>query len=292
MLTIMSSGRQTLAQKALNKWKSDGFIPLLQSIKWYLPYKFHKKARNSRIFAGERQFKIYTKARHQVQKVRYSAPADPWRPINIDPANIEYMAKPCKKEWGLGRIKGGNWDTPEELYPIEERRIVKGLRERYIDGKDWSDTTYVKEVKRKFANGKGKGNYQTEDEYLKVRCRFVDDLFESIKNEGYRPNFAAEHINPELDQRNDSRKSYHRLEPLVAIGRDGEIYWHDGFHRFTIAQILGIDSIPVNVIARHQGWQRIRDEIDAVQDPQELSSDIQSYISHPDLTDVVSESWL
>ena len=289
MFNLMTQGDLSLIQKALNKWRSEGFIPLLQSAKWYIPYKV---ARKSRIFVGERQFEIYTNARYRIQKIISSAPADPWRPIDIDPSDVQYKAKPCKSQWGLGRIKGGDWDAPENLRPLEEHRIVKGLRQRYIDDLDWSDTVYVKEVKRKFDIGKGQRNYQTLNEFLEVRCAFVDDLYESIKMDGYRPNFAAEHVSPDIDHRNDPRNSHHRLEPLVAIGRDGEIYWRDGFHRLTIAQILGINSIPVNVIARHQRWQEIRDEIDAAQDPSELNSEIQRYLSHPDLTGIVPESWL
>lgn len=288
----MAQGSLSLTQKALNKWRSEGFIPLLRSAKWYIPYKVHKKARKSRIFVGERQFEIYTNARYQIQEITYSAPADPWRLITIDPSSVEFYANPCRKVWGLGRIKGGNWDAPENLRPLENCRVVKGLRQRYVDGLDWPDTVYVMEIEDKFDSGKGVWNYRTLDEFLNERCRFVDELFESIYSEGYRPNFAAEHVVPENDIRYDPTKIHQRLEPLVAIGRDGEIYWRDGLHRLTIAQILGIDSIPVNVFARHQRWQEIRDEIDAAQDPSELNSDIQSYLSHPDLTDIVSESWL
>ena len=104
MFNLMTQGDLSLIQKALNKWRSEGFIPLLQSAKWYIPYKV---ARKSRIFFGERQFEIYTNARYRIQKIIYSAPADPWRPIDIDPSDVQYQAKPCTSQWGSEGSKAG-----------------------------------------------------------------------------------------------------------------------------------------------------------------------------------------
>lgn len=102
-------------------------------------------------------------------------------------------------------------------------------------------------------------NNESIEQFREVRCAYVNELFAAIRDEGYRPNYAAAHRVPDVDVRNRRYRFFHRLEPLVAIGRDGTLFWVDGYHRATIAKLLGIDSIPVNVLCRHAEWQRRRD---------------------------------
>lgn len=284
------SDKKIIAQKAISKWRSDGTIQLLCSTKWHIMSKIHRRIRKSWVFQGERQFNAYTNARYHLQKIKYSAPADPWKPVYINPNSVEYIAHPCKIEWGIGRVKNGGWDAPESLQPIEEDRKFKGLRQRFVEGKAWPDTVYVEKVEERFDSGRSKNNYEGLEEYLNIRCQYVDNLFKSIKTEGYRPNFNAEHSVPQKDSRNNRKRSFSRLEPLAAIGRDGEIYLRDGFHRLTIAQILGIESIPVNILARHQEWQNVRDKIHKVEQQSNLSSDVRHHFDHPDLSDVGPKS--
>ena len=62
-------------------------------------------------------------------------------------------------------------------------------------------------------------------------------------------------------------------EILVNIGRDGDIFFEDGRHRFVIAKILRLDKIPVRVFVRHKQWQQKREK--------NIKEDID--IIHPDL---------
>lgn len=133
---------------------------------------------------------------------------------------------------------------------------------------------------------KGSTRYTDPDEYREIRCACVDKLFDSIQAKGYQSKFESEHTAPKVDERSKTW-FWSRLEPLVTIGRDGEIFLNDGRHRFAIATILGIESIPVHVVGRHRDWQRVRDGFAHADDVTELRSDYQQYAGHPDLRDVV-----
>lgn len=80
--------------------------------------------------------------------------------------------------------------------------------------------------------------------------------------------------------------SIHDLDPLVLVGRDGEIIWSEGFHRLVLADLAGVGEIPVYVLRRHEKWQRTRDEL-AASDPDDRSSELARFVDHPDLEDVV-----
>lgn len=276
-----------LIKNAFHKCQTEGVVPVLRSARRHIPHIIHKKCCASRVFRGESQFVLYTNLRSRYHRIIYDAPASPWKRIRVNPNLVEYKANPAEDVWGLGRIRGGEWDTPEYMEPVEEYNVVKGLRQRFKEGRDWEETAYVDTAKRKLKAGEDRWNYRNIDEFLDIRCKYVDDLYESIKNHGYRPNVEGGHEVPDIDMRNHQDKYSHQLEPLVAIGRDGNIHWSDGFHRFAIARILDIDSLPVNVLARHDQWQQRRDTLATADSLERVDSTSHGNGAHPDLSDVL-----
>jgi len=177
---------------------------------------------------------------------------------------------------GLGQIKGGSW----KVESIKDTRSYIGLKQRYEEGYEWKDTKYIDVVQEKIEeNGEANG-YKSLEEFIEIRCSYIDELFFDIKVNGYKPNYVRGPTFPHKDERNN--RYAQKLEPLVTIGPDGEIYWRDGFHRYTIASILDIE-IPVNILVRHKKWQQIRDRV--------RNNDIPKHIdlSHPDLQDIRPE---
>lgn len=120
---------------------------------------------------------------------------------------------------------------------------------------------------------------ETIEEFEQTNCHEIDELFESIRLEGFRPNKGTIYDNPE------DADYIHDLEPMVLIGRSGEIYWTEGFHRLVIAQLLDIEETPVYVLRRHEEWQRIRDKIHTTP-ISELSLRIKAHTDHPDIKNI------
>ncbi len=273
------------ARKTIDKYRADGFIPLLRTGLRYGRYRIRSKA-----LRGKRQFKCLTSLRYRVHKRRYNAPADPYEPIWIDVANVDRFAN-MSPEYGLGQIRTEDWDLSKHHTLLEDQPVYEGLRQRFEDGRDWEETVYYQSAKEEFERGGSKWGYHDLEQFRNVRCAFVDTLFETIRDEGYRPNSELEHEVPENDVRGRGASYHSTLEPLVTIGGDGELYLCSGRHRYSIAKILEITSIPVNVLARHREWQRVRDEVDRADNPSELRPGLQGYLDHPDLEDVVPDSW-
>ena len=190
---------------------------------------------------------------------RYRAPAEPWETIRVDPTSLRHHNQRVRLDRGIGRVEGGDWDVdgPE---PFRETAVFRSVRRRYEEGDAWEETPLYRRAKERFETGERVRGYDSADEYRRVRCAYLDDLIRSIDEEGYRPNAEAEH-EPASTENAFEGAYAHRLEPIVAIGRNGEIQLCEGFHRSAIASVLELDGVPVNVLCRHEEWQRMRDRI-------------------------------
>lgn len=225
-------------------------------------------------------FRYYTRWNRVANRRRYDAPANPWKVVRVDPSNVDYYTTVSLK-WGLGRVRGGEWDTPDNCETLWGTTTAEGLRQRFEEGCPWEETVYYESAKEQFDEGNEVRGYESLDEFCEERLKRVDELFESIERDGYRPNYETTYDDPTEVER------IHDLEPLVVIGRSGGIRWNEGYHRLIIASILGIDEIPVYVVRRHEAWQRKRDEI-CETPPSERSSELEAYADHPDIKDITS----
>lgn len=227
------------------------------------------------------RLRSYTKWHHFVNEIEYDAPADPWRLLRVDPTTVEHYTNEIRLNWGLGRIEGGDWDRKKNCNPLSETTTYKGLKQRFEDGYDWEETAHYQQAKEQFENGSTVRGYDSLDEFRNVRCEYIDELFHSIVENGYRPNAEATH--EKATQENVFEDAYvHHLEPLVVISRSGDIYLAEGYHRFIIALIRDLDEIPVYVLCRHEQWQRIRDRVHDTP-VSDLPFELEEYSDHPDL---------
>jgi hypothetical protein len=231
-------------------------------------------------------FHYYSEWNHFANQRRYAAPADPRRLVWIDPAGVDRYTDEIPLLWGLGRVRGGDWDADEHCNALAETTTYEGLVQRFEEGRDWEDTVTYQRAEHAFeVDGTYRG-YDSLDQYREVRLPYVDDLYRSIAADGYRPNAEATH-DAATDENRFEDAYVHHVEPLVAIRRDGECLLTEGYHRFCIARIQGLDEIPVQVLCRHERWQRVRDrlhETDGATVTEEFGVDP----DHPDLSDLRS----
>lgn len=262
-----------LLQKGVRSLEQDGILETSQKF-----YRFTIQ----KIFKNYEYFDTYTKARHYINTVLYDAPADPYKVLWIDPERPDGVSTAGERWRGLGQII--EWG--QSKLEFDDIHTYKSVKQRFEQGKDWENTDIYKQAERKFENGNDFEGYKNIEQFEKERCKYVDSLYDSIKSEGYKPAYRREFDIPSSDVRYSKMKSLHRLEPIVVIDADGSIYYRDGFHRIAIAEVLGINSIPVNVLVRHRDWQNIRDDYHKNNIPSELDKKKRQYLGHPDLKDI------
>lgn len=255
-----------LVKKAAEKYQREGLRSLCRSVL--------KQAKT--IFRSNTLFKTVTTVRYRTNRLRYDAVADPYKVIHVETDDIEHFNEEIGTNWGLGRIKGGDWDAPPNCRPIRSSTHYRGLKQRFEKGYDWQDTVYYQQREHSIA----------DDD--KNRLEYVENLYEDIRTNGYRPNYEAVHDAPDFDGRQSRFRHLHSLEPLVLIARDGEPYLAEGFHRLAIAKLVGVNEIPVNVLARHEEWQRVREAVRR-HGGNATTAGLSQYAGHPDLRDVTNE---
>jgi hypothetical protein len=201
----------------------------------------------------------------------YPATTDKIIWVNLNQIQHWYRGNRYDQVTYPGQIKGGDWS--KKMITREKRLTNRsgyvGLYERFQDGKPWRETKLFKEkhagLLETRGEVKGMDNLGELERYYEER---YDRLFEKIKKEGLLP---ANSENPEID-------------PIyIHIGPKGElIYTVDGNHRFYMAEILGIEKMPVKVWMRHKQWQQIREHI-LGRNGQDVNPEYETYLEHPDI---------
>jgi len=225
------------------------------------------------------EFRYRTAWNATANERRYDAPADPWAFVRVDPSGVERF-NIVSLLWGLGRVRDGDWDRPENCRRIDDTPIHEGLTQRFADGRDWTETAYYEHAVERIENDGDHKGVESADELREGLLPAIDDLYADLCDEGYRPNRGVVYDDPE------NADYIHDLEPMVLIGRDGEIIWTEGFHRLVLADLAGIDAIPVYVLRRHEAWQRVRDAL-ARTTPEERPLELDAHADHPDVRDLV-----
>jgi hypothetical protein len=118
----------------------------------------------------------------------------------------------------------------------------------------------------------------------------LQQLRSSIAESGYMSQRELSEKNTEMFTiQRTALLPHEHYEVEVGIGRNGDIFFIDGKHRFSIAKYEGINEIPVRVLIRHREWQELRDEVYTATSVSELSPEARSQLSHPDMQDVICE---
>lgn len=229
--------------------------------------------------------------------IRYEAPIDPMRRFRVDPTavgqtvtwtQISADRKSDEHPWFrapkyrlAGRVFAGNWD--QETARVIDSTIHTSFIQHFEEDVPWDETAFFAETLQAIQDGATPWECSSRSD-LYDRCTYLDHLYDSIATEGYRSQ-------DELHEAG-APTSDHRLyrvvweEIGVNVGRNGEFILQDGRNRLAIAQILGLDHVPVVILVRHRQWQRLRDQIVRGElPPAELPRELRT---HPDLVDLFS----
>lgn len=243
---------------------------------------------------------------------RYGSSApEPYKIIFIDPAEVTHLLVPHfwrHRNKFTTHILGGNWDRThwdseimyDEQVTVSERQggpgtrkllrlddygLFRSMKEHFVENVPWEETEIYTWL---LANCDSRWGMYDNPESVKSRLDEIDDLYTSMRDYGY------------VSQRDIYRDDGVEYSPpfvppeahevAIDVGRNGTPILDDGRHRFMIAKILGVDEIPVRVLVRHRRWQEVRAEIADATSIDELNPRARSYVDHPDVDDVITES--
>lgn len=194
----------------------------------------------------------------------------------ISPHRIEYSAlQEFSADDFNGAVMGGDWDLLEKRF--EDLDVYGAFKEVFFEGSNWTDTAFYKHILEQLERGQILWNCRTEED-LNNRCRQVEDLFNSIKKDGYKSQ-------KELMQASGAFNPFQQHDEIsVAIGRDGDFLFCNTAHRLAIAKLLGIPKVPITVAVRHAKWNDFRKEI--IGYARMLGGVTYQPITHPDLQNV------
>ena len=218
----------------------------------------------------------HLRARRRVRRVRYQqsgmlAVPDPTARIDVDPTSIVRHVSLSRFDNAsplalLGVVRGGDWDRG--LPRVEVQPKYRACAARVELDTSWEATGIIDLLADELTEGDAEtiehGCGSRED--LKRRYETEREaLFRTLRDEGYDRS----------------------LSPVccrVHIGRDGDLlFGSGGRHRFSLSRLLGIDTVPVQVMVRHAEWQSVRDEFAAADSVADLSDATRRHRGHPDL---------
>lgn len=201
---------------------------------------------------------VWTRAR--LNDLRYDAPIEPYRFLWVDPAAVTYVSEFTEPKFRIaGAVVDGDWDRTDCRF--EDLDVFRAYRRHFVEGVPWEETDFFERVVREIERDSRVPWGCDSRRAFEERCARLDDLYEAIRERGYMTQsqlLAAGEADPIKDQ---NRLKTERLKDEIAIcvGRDGELLFEDGRNRLSIAKLLGLDAVPVRVLARHSGWQATRD---------------------------------
>lgn len=228
-------------------------------------------------------FRLEIRCRHKLNQLRYGNVPHPLTVYWIDPHEVEHVILDVglTRRFDIGKVRGGDWDL--ESFPVSSWRVYRGLKQRFEEGKDWEETEYYQMGCDKIRKNGRAWNCTSPSEFLEQRCRYVDGLYESIEQNGYRRSTELEARKEDPGRKRDVTTRHIKTHEIsIAIDRNGSLILAQGIHRYCISRLLEIDKIPVQVLVRHKEWQQVRNE---THKSNILPADINA--SHPDLQDLL-----
>lgn len=214
---------------------------------------------------------------------KHRAPVNSFELLYVDPTSIKLRQENSHAiqdyPFEVSEIKRGDWD--KQVSPYRDTDIYRSYDKHFNEGIPWIRTKWAQRLMEEIEQGHemGRGYCTTVDEFLD-RCAEIDRLYERIDTGGYKSQreIMSDQSGDELGRR-WARFCPNLHEVTVNIDREGRFIFQDGWRRFTIANVLDLDEIPVRVNLRHYYWQTYRNNI-------AKRTGLEPDYQHPDLVNV------
>ncbi len=180
----------------------------------------------------------------------------------INPQKIHYWLEGnFNKFQSYSRLLKMDWERKESNF--DDSIIYRAFKLRFNEGKKWEETEFYLQVLNQISTGiiKWDCNNKAEwDEWLKV----VDSLYFKIK-----------------ENREESQLYSNKIAAI--IDKDGHYLIISVIHILSIARLLNIFKIPIQILARHKDWIRFKKRIIYI-----IIKETYQPLTHPDLQGIPS----
>jgi hypothetical protein len=160
-----------------------------------------------------------------------------------------------------GKVVGGDWDL--EVENFDKHPTYGGLRERFVEGKEWADTSVFARAMERIGRGDMvQGSIGTKEKLMDYLTT-IDGLYDSIKKLGFRTDSGDTSDDASIKGNQYKSDPYNRSNDNIAVNldRSGNAIFFDGIHRLSIARILELEAVAVSVMVRHKEWELFRNRL-------------------------------
>lgn len=183
---------------------------------------------------------------------------DPFRTYYVDPSEI--LCGDPRPPRLPGVVDAGDWDRNTSPF-VESNPVARSIADHFVRDVPWDQTPLRDEFVHLIETTGDAWGYDSPGAFDR-RCADIERFYRDVDSHGYRSQRALLEQDFERAVREMDGEDVHPLmnEVGVSIGRDGDLVWTArGNHRLAIAIILGVESIPIRIVARHAGWQEKRE---------------------------------
>jgi len=168
------------------------------------------------------------------------------------------------------------------IIKFEERIVYRSFYEHFVKGKHWEETELYKKVTNNLQKENSVWGCSSIDDYIR-RFKKLDKLYIDIKQNGIK---TQKELNKNSLLKENMIKEIVN-EIVASIGPEGELIHRNGQHRLTIAKLLKLDKIPIQILYRHKDWLRFRKQIVSYL-KKKFNGKTYQPLLHPDLCDIPS----
>lgn len=207
----------------------------------------------------------------------YDAPIRPFEIYYVNPQEIREI--PIHIPTGntfVSDVRGGDWDINTSL--LESTPLFKSFESRFKDNIEWEETELYSQIIERIDQNKSWKGYTTIDG-VNQRLNYIDNLYQSIAEEGLKPNKVVRDSEDHFDGLQKHESIYWPSDEIVVdVGRNGKLLLRKGYNRVSLSRIAEVNQIPVRIRIRHEQWQQLRDKY--INDGQRKKLNIQIYNFH------------
>ncbi len=143
---------------------------------------------------------------------------------------------------GYIKFNSKDWDKKPGVIFTKLLEYV-ALKNHYTGKQNWKKSKFAKRNVDYIKCNNSVRGFRNYKEYLKIREKQIDDLFNSIIKKGIHDYYEYKKKNIRL------MSGSHKDNISVALTKNSELFFNNrGHHRLSIAKILNLKEIPINIV--------------------------------------------